>query len=154
MLSSLRQCAVTLAQVRTSRSRSYKTFKGQSTHARVRAIIYVCIDGLSSNLVQMLSLLRRRVYIQEYLGYQSNLYFLFSHSWPVVVYNFGQVQGTSQDERKTKCSKKNNGEGYSRPLDFLVEIIVKHCLLIRSGDLNQCYLRKCVFKLTETCIKN
>jgi len=89
------------------RSRSHKTFKGQSTHAHVRAITYVCIDGLLSNLVQMLSLLRRRVYIQEYLGYRSNnLYFLFSHSWPVVVYNFGQVQGTSQDKRKTKCSKK------------------------------------------------
>ena len=46
-------------------------------------------------------------YIQEYLGYRSNnLYFLFSHSWPVVVYDFGQVQRTSQVERKTKCSKK------------------------------------------------
>ena len=46
-------------------------------------------------------------YIQEYLGYRSNnLYFLFSHSWPVVVYTFGQVQLTSQVERKTKCSKK------------------------------------------------
>ena len=46
-------------------------------------------------------------YIQEYLGYRSNnLYFLFSHSWPVVVYNFGQLQRTSQVERKTKCSNK------------------------------------------------
>ena len=46
-------------------------------------------------------------YIQEYLGYRSNdLYFLFSHSLPVVEYNFGQVQHTSQVERKTKCSKK------------------------------------------------
>ena len=46
-------------------------------------------------------------YIQEYLGYQSNnLYFLFPHLWSVVVYNFGQVQRTSQVERKTKCSKK------------------------------------------------
>ena len=45
--------------------------------------------------------------IQEYLGYLSNnLYFLFSHSWPEIVYNFGQVQRTSQVERKTKCSKK------------------------------------------------
>jgi len=67
----------------------------QSTHAPVRAITYVCIDGLPSNLVQMLSLLGRCAYIQEYLGYRSNnLYFLFSHSWPVVVYNFGQVQRT------------------------------------------------------------
>ena len=57
------------------------TFKGQSTHAHVRAITYVCIDGLPSNMVQMLSLLRRCAYIQEYLGYRSNnLYFLFSHS--------------------------------------------------------------------------
>ena len=46
-------------------------------------------------------------YIQKYLGYLSNnLYFLFSHSWQVVVYNFGQIQRTSQVERKTKCSKK------------------------------------------------
>jgi len=46
-------------------------------------------------------------YIQEYLGNRSNiLYFLFSHSRKVVVYNFGQVQRTSQVERKTKCSKK------------------------------------------------
>ena len=65
------------------RSRSHKTFKGQSTHASVTCS-----------------------YIQEYLGYRSNnLYFLFSHSWPVVVYTFCQVQRTSQVERKTKCSK-------------------------------------------------
>ena len=50
-------------------------------HACVRTITYVYIDGLPSNLVQMLSLLRRCAYIQEYLGYRSNnLYFLFSHS--------------------------------------------------------------------------
>ena len=55
--------------------------------------------------------------LREYLGYQSNnWYFLFSHSWPVVVYHFGQFQGTSQVERKTKCSKKN-----SRPFDCLVK---------------------------------
>ena len=88
-------------------SRSHKTFKGQSTHACVHAITYVYIDGLPSNWVQMLSSLRRCAYIQEYLGHRSNnLYVLFSHSWPVVVYNFGQVQRTSQDERKTKCFKK------------------------------------------------
>jgi len=69
---------------------SQKTFKGQSSHTRVRAITYLWIDGLPSNLVQMLSSLRWCAYIQEYLGYRSNnLYFLFSHSWPVVVYNFG-----------------------------------------------------------------
>ena len=40
-------------------------------------------------------------YIQEYLSYQSNnLYFLFSHSWSVAVYTIGQVQRTSQVERK------------------------------------------------------
>ena len=73
------------------RSRSHETFNGQSTHARVCAITNICIDGFPSNLVQMLSLVRRCAYIQEYLGYQSNnLHFLFSHSWPVVVYNFGQ----------------------------------------------------------------
>ena len=48
---------------------------------RVHSITYIRIDGLSSNLVQMLSSLRRCAYIQEYLGYRSNnLYFLFSHS--------------------------------------------------------------------------
>ena len=41
------------------RSRSHETFNGQGTHARVCAITYVCIDGLQSNLVQMLSSLRR-----------------------------------------------------------------------------------------------
>ena len=103
------------------KSRSHKTFNIHSTHACVQAITYVCIDGLPSNLVQMLSLLRRCAYIQDYLGYRSNnLYFLFSHSWPVVVYNYGQVQRTSQVERKTKCSTKN-WQGYSRPLDCLVE---------------------------------
>jgi len=35
------------------------------------------------------------------------------------VYTFGQVQRTSQVERKTKCSI-NSGGGYSRPLDCLV----------------------------------
>ena len=68
-------------------------------------VTYVCIDGLPSNFVQMFSLLRWCVYIQEYLGYRSNnLYFLISHSWPVVEDNFGQVQRTSQVERKPKCS--------------------------------------------------
>ena len=38
----------------------------KSTHARVRAITYVRIDGLPSNLVQMFSLLRRWAYIQEF----------------------------------------------------------------------------------------
>ena len=79
------------------RLRSHKTFKGQSTHACFRAITYVCIEGLPSNLVQLLSSLRQCAFIQEYLGYRSNiLYFLFSHSWPVVVYTFGQVKRTSQ----------------------------------------------------------
>ena len=43
----------------------------------------------------------------------NNLYFLFSHSWPLVVYNCDQVQRTSQIEIKTNW-------GYSRPLDCLV----------------------------------
>ena len=47
------------------RSMSHNTFKDQSTRACVRAITYVCIDGLPSNLIQMLSLLRRCAYIQE-----------------------------------------------------------------------------------------
>ena len=41
------------------RSLSHNTFKGQSTHARVRAITYICIDGLPC------------AYIQKYLGYQT-----------------------------------------------------------------------------------
>jgi len=41
------------------RSRSHEIFKGQSTHARVYAITYLCIDVLPSNLVQMLSSLRQ-----------------------------------------------------------------------------------------------
>jgi len=40
------------------RSSSHKTFKGQSTHACVCAITYICMDGLPSNLLQMLSSLR------------------------------------------------------------------------------------------------
>ena len=85
------------------RSKSHKTFNGQSTHACVR----VRIDGLPSNLVQMLSLLRQCTYIQEYLGYQSNnLYFLFSHSWPVVVYNYGQVQRTRLREKQNVLKKQ------------------------------------------------
>ena len=39
--------------------RSDETFKGQSTHALVRTITDVCIDGLPYNLVQMVSSLRR-----------------------------------------------------------------------------------------------
>ena len=108
------------------RSMSHNTFKGLSTHAGVRAITYVCIDGLQSNLVQMLSLLRRCAYIQEYLGYRSNnLYFLFSHSWPVVVYTFSQVHHTSQVERKTKCSQKKQRRGikpsFGLPCDCYVQ---------------------------------
>jgi len=38
------------------RLRSHKTFKGQRTHARVRTITYLFIDGLPYNLVQMLRL--------------------------------------------------------------------------------------------------
>ena len=56
--------------------------------------------------------------IQEYLGY---LYYLFSHSWPVVLYNLSQIQGSSQVERKTKCTKPKGGR-YSYTLDCLVNI--------------------------------
>ena len=54
------------------RLRSHKTFKGQSTHAHVRAITHLCIDGLPSNLVQILLLIVIILcsYIQEYFGYQ------------------------------------------------------------------------------------
>ena len=54
MLSSLRQCAVTLTfevwiRVKVTAHLLNETFKGQSTHARVRAVTYVCIAGLPSN---------------------------------------------------------------------------------------------------------
>ena len=111
------------------RSRSHDTFKVKSTHVRVRAITYVCINGLPSNLVQMLSLLRQCAYIQEYLGYRSNnLYFLFSHSWPVVVYNFGQV------ERKTKCSIKKTTAGdiavLKNDLFILLFLLFRYCTAV------------------------
>ena len=125
------------------RSRSHKTFKGQSIHACFRAVTYVCIDGITllkilkacyfidvtnqglicllffsqNNLDIVLTYSTHNLnnfnkypsitcsYIQEYLGYLSNnLFFLSSHSWPVVVYNFGQFQHTSQVERKPRCS--------------------------------------------------
>ena len=92
----------------------YLKGQGHTIHLKVRVhmlvsalkLMYTLMD-YHLNLVQILSLMRLCAYIQEYLGYRSNhLYFLFSHSWPVVVYNFGQVQRTSEVERKTKCSKK------------------------------------------------
>jgi len=119
------------------RSRSHKTFKGQSTLALVRTINFrmhwwitiklgtnvVLIETMCNDLdpdeyLKGQGHTRPEVTVlREYLGYQSNnWYFLFSHSWPVVVYHFGQFQGTSQVERKTKCSKKN-----SRPFDCLVK---------------------------------
>jgi len=103
------------------RWRSQKTFKGQSTHAYVRVVTYVCIDGFPSNLEQMLSSLRRcAVTMSSKVKVTQNLYFLFSHSWPVVVSNFGQVQRTSQVERKTKCLQKNKSRDIA--LDCLVYI--------------------------------
>ena len=59
MLSSLRRCAVSVTRIHTSKSRSHEAFKGQSTHAHVCSITYVCIDVLPSNLVQMLPSLRQ-----------------------------------------------------------------------------------------------
>ena len=57
----------------------------------------------------------------------------------MVVYNFGQVQCTSQVERKTKCFKKSTG--YSRPLDCLVSflflLILALCSMITVSSLNQ-----------------
>ena len=128
------------------RSRSHNTFKGQNIHACVPAITYICIDGLPSNLVQMLSSLRQCAHIQEYLGYWSNnLYFLFSHSWPVVVYNFGQVQSTSQDERKTKCSKKITARDIAVLWTALLVWSLDHLrygdtLLVSKGEKLKCIL--------------
>ena len=114
MLSSLRQCTMTLTRIHTSKVKV-------TPHIKRSEYTCLCIDltYTTHNLKKYPSITCS--YIQEYLGYLSNnLYFLFSHSLPVVVYNFGKVQRTSQVERKTKCSKKNNGGGYSRPLDCLV----------------------------------
>jgi len=67
---------------------------------------------------------------QEYIGYRSNnLYFLFSHSWPVVVYTFGQVQRTSQVERKTKCSKKTMARGEDLAVLWTALFILIFCCL-------------------------
>jgi len=80
-------------------------------------------------------------YIQEYLGYQwNNLYFLFSHSLPVIGYHFGQVQPTNQVERKTICSKKR--QGYSL-LDCLVFFISTKGIAIKLGTYIDVNKRKC-----------
>ena len=100
MLSSLRQCAMTLTRIHTSKVKV-------TPHIKRSEYTCLCIDltYTTHNLKKYPSITCS--YIQEYLGYRSNnLYFLFSHSLPVVVYNFGKVQRTSQVERKTKCSKK------------------------------------------------
>jgi len=121
------------------RSRSQDTLKGLSTHACVRSVTYVRIDGLLSNWVQMLSSLRQcaltsiRIHTSKVkVTHINNLHFLFSHSWPVVVL-FGQVQRTSQVERKTKCLQKND-RGYSRPLDCLVLLILMDPTFIKSAS--------------------
>ena len=121
------------------RSRSHKTFKNQSTHACFRTVTYVCIDGLPSYLVLMLSSLRRcavtltRINTSKVkVTLSNNLHLIFSHSWPVVVL-FGQVQLTSQVERKTKCLQKND-RGYSRPLDCLVLLILMDPTFIKSAS--------------------
>ena len=87
-------------------------------HMFVFAITYVCIylTYTTHNLNNKYPSITCS-YIQEYLGYQSNnLYFLFSHSWPV--YNLGQVQHTNQVERKTKFSKKNGEGSFGLPCDI------------------------------------
>ena len=105
LLSSL--SAVTLTWSIPQRSKSHKTFKGQSSHTRVRAITYLCSDGLPSNLVQMLSSLGRCSYYPRIFRLLIKLLvfpiFPFLTSGSV---QFAQVQGTSQVERKTKCSKR------------------------------------------------
>ena len=59
-------------------------------------------------------------YTQEYFGYRSNnLYFLFSHSWPVVVYICVRFNVPVRLREKQNVLK-NNGGRYSRPLDCLV----------------------------------
>ena len=94
------------------RSGSHDTFNGQSTHAH--ALTYTTHNLNNFNKYPSITC----SYIQEYLGYLSNkLYFLFSHSWPVVVYNFGHVQRTSTVEREKRVLKQTKkttaGESYS-----------------------------------------
>ena len=117
MLSSLRQCAMTLTRIHTSKVKVTPHIKRSEYTCLCIDLTYTTHNLKNFNKYPSITC----SYIQEYLGYRSNnLYFLFSNSLPVVVYNFGKVQRTSQVERKTKCSKKNNGGGYSRPLDCLV----------------------------------
>ena len=86
MLSWSRRCAVTLTRIHTSKvkvSRDIKRSEYTCSCPRYNLLMHWWITIL---LVQMLSSLRRCAYIQEYLDYWSNnLFFLFSHSWPVVV---------------------------------------------------------------------
>mgnify|MGYP006890262058 FL=1 len=81
-------------------------------------------------------------------GDQTTLYFLFSHSWPVVVYDFGQVQCTSQVERKTKCLQKNNVGRYSRPLDCLV--ILSFAIFVFSPG-EETVVKRTKIAVTEVC---
>ena len=55
---------------------------------RVRSKTYIRIDGLPSNLVQMLSSLRRYAYIQEYLGYRSNYFPILDQLWSTILVRF------------------------------------------------------------------
>ena len=114
MLSSLRRCAVTLTQIHTSKVKVTQDIV-RCYKSRTHFPSFFSENNLDIDLTYTTHNLNNFnkyasitcAYIQEYLGYLSNnLYFLFSHSWPVVVYTFGQVQHTSQVERKTKCSKK------------------------------------------------
>jgi len=77
----------------------------------------------------------------------NNMYFLFSHSLPVVVYNFGQVQRTSQVERKTKCLQKNNGGGIAVLWTALFSLNVVYLIvLIYISDFTFKFLN-----LVSTC---
>ena len=131
MLSSLRLCAVTLTRIQSSKVKVTQDIV-RCYKSRTHFPSFFSQNNLDIDLTYTTHNLNNKYpsitcsYIQEYLGYLSNHYFLFSHSWPVVEYNFGQVQHTCQVEKKTKCTKKNNSRGYSRPLDCLVFVLNLH----------------------------
>ena len=122
------------------RSWSHNTFKVQSTNARVCAITYVCIDGLSSNLVQMLSSLRRCVVTLTRIHTSKAL-------------TSGSVQFWSGWE-KNKMFLKKQWRDNSHPLDCLVLFDKKRCA--HKICLVVCYWQPfCMYSdIYISCMKN
>ena len=114
MLSSLKLCAVTLTQIHTSKVKVTQHIV-RCYKSRIHFPSFFSQNNLDIDLTYTTHSLNNFnkypsitcSYIQEYLGYRSNnLYFLFSHSWPVVVYSFVSGLTYQSGWEKTKCSKK------------------------------------------------